>query len=137
MLILAAAALFQAKSRPNIVMIFSDDHGRQAISAYGSKLISTPEIDRLAREGLRFDRHYTTNPLCAPSRASLLTGKYSHVNGMKDNASSFDGSQETFPKLLQAAGYRTGVIGKWHLVSNPTGFNDWEDRKSTRLNSSH
>ena len=126
MFILAAAALLQAKSRPNIVMIFSDDHGRQAISAYGPKLISTPEIDRLAREGVRFDRHYTTNPLCAPSRASLLTGKYSHVNGMKDNASTFDGSQETFPKLLQAAGYRTAVIGKWHLVSNPTGFSDWE-----------
>ena len=107
-------------------MIFSDDHARQAISAYGSQLIATPGIDGLAKEGVRFDRHYTTNPLCAPSRASLLTGKYSHMNGIKDNGSAFDGSQETFPKLLQGAGYRTAIIGKWHLVSKPTGFDDWE-----------
>jgi arylsulfatase A-like enzyme len=112
--------------KPNIVFIFSDDHARQAISAYGSKLMQTPNIDQLAREGVRFDRHYTANPICAPSRASLLTGKLSHLNGHKDNVSKFDGSQQTFPKLLQNAGYETAWIGKWHLDSTPTGFNHWE-----------
>ena len=112
--------------KPNIVFIFTDDHARQAISAYGSKLMQTPAIDSLARDGVRFDRHYTANPLCAPSRASLLTGKLSHMNGHKDNASQFDGTQETFPKLLQNAGYQTAWIGKWHLESQPTGFNHWE-----------
>lgn len=126
MLLPAVVAIMQPPTRPNIVMIFSDDHARQAISAYGSRLITTPGIDRLAGEGVRFDRHYTSNPLCAPSRASLLTGKFSHLNGIKDNGSSFDGSQETFPKLLQTAGYRTAVIGKWHLASNPTGFDYWQ-----------
>ncbi|MBI5706125.1 MAG: sulfatase [Armatimonadetes bacterium] len=124
--LLAAAAVCQAPPRPNIVMIFSDDHARRAISAYGSRLIATPNIDRIAQEGVRFDRHYTANPICAPSRATLLTGKYSHLNGIKDNASTFDGSQETFPKLLQAAGYKTAFIGKWHLASDPTGFDHWE-----------
>lgn len=123
---LAAAVVLPTDTRPNIVMIFSDDHARQAISAYGSPYISTPNIDRLAREGVRFDRHYTTNPICGPSRACLLTGKYSHLNGLKDNNSTFDGTQQTFPKLLQAAGYKTAVIGKWHLVSDPTGFDHWE-----------
>ncbi len=122
---LAAAVVFQPV-RPNIVMILSDDHGRQAVSAYGSKLIVTPAIDRLAREGVLFNRHYTTNPLCAPSRATLLTGKYSHLNGIRDNNAIFDGSQETFPQMLQSGGYDTAVIGKWHLASNPTGFDHWE-----------
>lgn len=124
--LLAFAAVMQSSTRPNIVMVFSDDHARQAVSSYGSRLISTPNIDKLAQEGIRFDRHYTTNPICAPSRATLLTGKYSHLNGLKDNASVFDGSQETFPKLLQAQGYATAVIGKWHLSSDPTGFDHWE-----------
>lgn len=119
----AAAAVVTA---PNIIVIFSDDHARQAISAYGSTLIQTPNIDRLAREGVRFDRHYTTNPICGPSRACLFTGKHSHLNGFKDNATTFDGSQMTFPKLLQKAGYETAAIGKWHLVSDPTGFDHWD-----------
>lgn len=126
MLELLVAAAVLRPLPPNVVMVFSDDHARQAISAYGSRLISTPAIDRLAQEGVRFDRHYTSNPICAPSRATLLTGKYSHLNGVKDNGHAFDGSQETFPKMLQAAGYETAVIGKWHLASNPTGFDHWE-----------
>jgi len=124
---LIALALNQASTRPpNIIVIFSDDHARQAISAYGSKLARTPNLDRLAKEGTTFTRHYTSNPICAPSRATLLTGKYSHVNGHKDNASTFDGSQETLPKLLKQAGYESAVIGKWHLESKPVGFDHWE-----------
>lgn len=122
-----ALALSQASARPpNIIVIFSDDHARQAISAYGSKLARTPNLDRLAKEGTLFKRHYTSNPICAPSRATLLTGKYSHANGHKDNASTFDGNQETLPKLLKQAGYESAVIGKWHLESKPVGFDHWE-----------
>lgn len=126
MLTIALALTLVQSSRPNIVFIFTDDHARQAISAYGSRLMQTPAIDGLAREGVRFDRHYTTNPICAPSRATILTGKFSHLNGHKDNSHSFDGSQMTFPKLLQGAGYQTAWIGKWHLQSQPTGFSHWE-----------
>ena len=120
------SALAQRPARTNIVFIFTDDHAYQAISAYGSNRNQTPNIDRLAREGMRFDRCLVTNSICAPSRATILTGKYSHLNGVVDNAVTFDGAQQTFPKLLQRAGYQTALFGKWHLKSNPTGFDAWE-----------
>jgi len=113
------------KTRPNIIFIMSDDHAERALSCYGSDLIKTPEIDRIANEGIRFENSFVTNSICGPSRATLLTGKYSHLNGFRDHRDTFDGSQETFPKLLQAAGYQTAIVGKWHLKSEPTGFDTW------------
>jgi len=113
-------------ARPNIVFIMSDDHGYQAMSCYGSRVNETPNMDRLARDGMRFDRAYVTNSLCGPCRAVLLTGKYSHLNGFAQNGDRFDGSQQHIGKLLQQAGYRTAVIGKWHLETDPTGFDHWQ-----------
>ncbi len=120
----------KADRRPNIIFIMSDDHAYQALSAYGhpiSKLAPTPNIDQIANEGMRFDRCLVTNSISGPSRACILTGKYSHKNGYISNeVDGFDGSQQTFPKLLQKAGYLTSIIGKWHLGTTPTGFNHWE-----------
>jgi arylsulfatase A-like enzyme len=117
--------------RPNIIYIMSDDHAWQAISAYGGPLkeyAPTPNIDRIAASGMRFNRCLVTNSISGPCRAVILTGKYSHLNGFVANEGQppFDGSQQTFPKLLQKSGYNTGIIGKWHLGSDPTGFDHWE-----------
>ncbi len=111
---------------PNILFIFSDDHCEQAISAYGSQIINTPNLDRIASEGMRFNRCYVTNSICGPSRAVIQTGLYSHINGFKTNRDTFDGDQQTFPKLLQASGYQTAIVGKWHLKSIPQGFDYFE-----------
>jgi arylsulfatase A-like enzyme len=113
---------------PNILFVFTDDHASHAIGAYGSRFPgdNTPNLDQLAAEGMRFSRCAVTNSICAPSRAVILTGKHSHLNGVLTNAERFDGAQMTFPKLLQEQGYQTALFGKWHLKSEPTGFDHYE-----------
>lgn len=111
--------------RPNIIYIMSDDHDNDAISAYNKQFIQTPNIDRLAKEGMKFNKAFVGNSICAPARATLLTGQLSHKNGVKDNFTRFDSSKITLPKILQQAGYQTALVGKWHLQSYPTGFDYW------------
>lgn len=112
----------QKKTKPNIIFIFSDDHAYQTISAYGSKLAQTPNIDRIARSGALFKNTFITNSICGPSRACLLTGKYSHVNGYMLNEKSFDTNQQVFPEILQQTGYQTAWVGKMHLGAIPNGL---------------
>ena len=118
-----------ARERPNILFIFTDDHAQHAIGAYGGALAAldpTPSIDRLASQGMLFRNSFCTNSICGPSRAVVQTGKHSWRNGFRANGDRFDGSQQTFPKLLRAAGYATAMIGKWHLQSDPQGFDAWD-----------
>lgn len=122
---LSACSEAVEQEKPNIIFIMTDDHTTQAMSCYGGNLIETPNMDRIADEGMRFDNCYATNALSGPSRACILTGKFSHRNGFTDNASTFDGSQLTFPKVMRENGYATGVVGKWHLISKPQGFDHW------------
>ena len=126
-LAMGAVVPTQAQKKPmNIVYIMSDDHSYQTISAYDKRFINTPNIDWLADHGVKFQESFVANSLSGPSRACMLTGKHSHTNGFTDNSKTFDGSQQTFPKLLQKQGYQTAMIGKWHLTSLPTGFNYWD-----------
>jgi len=121
----APAMAPRRRRRPNILFIMSDDHAAQAIGCYGgilSTVAPTPNIDRIASGGMRFDNCFCTNSICTPSRATILSGKYSHKNGCRILGDKLDGSQPTFPKLLQSAGYYTAVVGKWHLETEPAGF---------------
>jgi len=127
--ITAALSCSGSVKQPNILFLFTDDHALKALSAYGgplAKIAPTPHLDRLAKEGMLFEHCLVSNSICAPSRAVVLTGKYSHLNGQLTNKGSFDGSQQTAPKLLRAAGYQTAIVGKWHLKSTPTGFDHFE-----------
>ena len=116
-------------SRPNILFIMSDDHAAHAMSCYNSRINTTPNLDRIANEGMRFDNCFCTNSICTPSRAVILAGTYNHVNGVTTLASRLDGRQDNVAKQLRSAGYQTAVIGKWHLGhggnANPTGFDYW------------
>lgn len=122
----SACSKEKKEQRPmNILYIMSDDHAYQTISAYDNRYINTPNIDRIGQEGVIFDNSFVANSISGPSRACMLTGKHSHANGFRNNSDKFDGEQQTYPKLLQQAGYETAMIGKWHLSSDPTGFDYW------------
>jgi arylsulfatase A-like enzyme len=121
----ATAGYGAPRKPPNILYIMSDDHAAHAISAYGSRINKTPNIDRLARAGMRMDNVFCTNSICVPSRAAILTGQYSHKNGVYTLADQLDPKRNQVAKELQSAGYQTAMIGKWHLVTQPQGFDYW------------
>jgi arylsulfatase A-like enzyme len=123
--ILVAQCAF-SQQRPNVIYIMTDDHDNDAISAYNKQFISTPNLDRLAKDGMKFNRAFVGNSICSPARATLLTGQHSHKNGVKDNFTRFDSSKTTIAHVLSQAGYQTALIGKWHLHSYPAGFNYWK-----------
>ena len=118
-----------SQSQPNILFIMSDDHAAHAMSCYGSKINETPNLDRIAEGGMRFNNCFCTNSICTPSRAAILTGTYNHINKVTTLDTHMDNRLETFPKLLQEEGYQTAIYGKWHLGQGPdhcpTGFDDW------------
>ena len=117
------AAIASAQGRYNVVYIMTDDHTAQMMSCYDNRFVKTPNLDRIAADGVKFVNSYVANSLSGPSRACMLTGKHSHKNGFTNNEHGiFDGSQQTMPKLMRKAGYQTALVGKWHLVSEPTGF---------------
>lgn len=113
------------EEKPNIIFIMSDDHAYQAISAYSDRLIETPNIDRIGKEGITFTNACVSNSICAPSRATILTGKHTHINGKIDNEMPFDTTQVTFPQLFQKAGYQTAMFGKLHFGNNPKGVDEF------------
>ena len=119
-----------AERRPNILFIMSDDHASHAMSCYGSRINETPNLDRIANGGARFDNCFCTNSICAPSRATILTGTYNHVNGVTPLGAKIDGRQANVAKQLRASGYQTAIVGKWHLGHgghhDPTGFDYWD-----------
>ena len=118
-----------SRTRPNVLFIMSDDHASHAISAYGSRINTTPQIDRISKGGMRFNNCFCTNSICTPSRATILTGTYNHINGVTTLSTHMDGRLLTYPKLMQQQGYQTAIVGKWHLghggIHDPTGFDYW------------
>ena len=127
--LLLALNLAAKDKRPNILFVFSDDHATHAIGAYNGWLKAvnpTPEIDKLAKDGMVFEKSFCSNSICGPSRAVIMSGKHSHKNGFMNNGNTFNWNQQIFPKLLQKAGYQTAIYGKSHLKGNPQGFDDWK-----------
>src|ERR1700750_2718829 len=120
-----SAASVKGKSQPNIIYMMADDHAAHAISAYGSKINKTPNIDRIAKEGVRLTNCFCTNSICTPSRAAVLTGQYSNKNGVYTLNDAIAPKRDNVAKQMQQAGYQTAMIGKWHLKTDPTGFDYW------------